>query len=654
MNKIIVSGILIITLLTSHDSMYSSAIINIGAAANQPAANRRAIPAEQNPVHQPENNAYENIYTIEELRRRFIAQPTHAAKAEFIARVLEHEIEPVNQATQPITVGQQLVNAQNLKTIIQQEIYLKSGYVWNSSENKPEIEWLENQMTLIDHKISLLKWQSRSFGAQTLWTTAKWLAIYLGVIAIIYAVQPYIESSYNSLHPNKEKYKPKSIGELAVLGPNTLWDTTSQAVGYTYTKATSPAVQDAIKTSGYAAAQAGSNLMSGLTDIGSKGGQFLKEKSYNTVQGIAEVLKPNKASNKNTDIPAKGKTTGQTSTSGKDLSSIVKSTSKEFALKPYDETWYKKWITEPLGLTNFFENFYKSEFNNLEENYIQQKNMLEDQKNNLEQMKNVVDKQIQDVLYEKEKEIHQLKTTIDFQKANIDKNPTVKEINQQIQEAKKLNNTLSQIEIKNLQNKKESFIKSLDAQKQQGIQALEIEYGNKIKEIEHNNNLDFLQAQINQIKIKEDSINKEFDRQKNKIENREINIGEILENKFSPAKSEFIQNWKANRHKKEIENLNENLESIENKIRTITTDENFIQRSSKIETLQDEIKSLSKLNNPNVQQKLVSKQKELKNLMYEKPWFGDSFARENLIIQNLLQDKEKIESEIKKLNNKEL
>lgn len=269
MNKIIFSGILIITLLTNHHSMYSS----IGAGANQPARNQRAIPAQQS-----ENNAYENIYTIEELRRQLIAQPTHAAKAEFIARILEHQIEPVNPASQPVTVGQQITNAQNLSTIIQQEISLRSGYLWNSSENQPEIEWLKNQKTLIDHKISLLKWQARTFGERTLWTTVKWLAIYFGVIATIYAAQPYIESSYNELYPEKEKYKPKSISELTFLGPNALWDTTSQAVGYTYNNFPTSKVKDAAKIGSYALYKAGSDLLSGVSNIGSKGAELLPAK----------------------------------------------------------------------------------------------------------------------------------------------------------------------------------------------------------------------------------------------------------------------------------------------------------------------------------------------------------------------------------------
>lgn len=230
-----------------------------------------------------------NIYTLDQIHQLYAGPPTNDKKAQAINYILDN-------SNPSITIADKISQAKILAKIINNDISLHSGWIYNDPKNQPQIDWLYEQQTKIYNRISQLQWQAKSFGEQALWTTAKWATIYLGIILAAHLSQ-------GQLSKITGKDFQFTYGDLAWMPIEKLLDFAKNAVIFTKDTLTGETAQQGAAMALAMAKTAGNIAYDGLTTIGTKGKARLGSNAkdvvnlvqsgvHNASKNLAEISNP--------------------------------------------------------------------------------------------------------------------------------------------------------------------------------------------------------------------------------------------------------------------------------------------------------------------------------------------------------------------------
>ncbi len=226
------------------------------------------------------------INDLATMQQAYAIQPDNMTKALYITSVLDNDADNV-------TIQQKIEQAQNLLKIIDGQISLLSGWLWNDPTNENQIAWLKEQRSKIKTSLYRLQEQSRTFGVNFALSTAKWTTLYLGIILAAYLAQ----DQYKAVNPN---YKKLEYGDLAWVPIEQLFDLAKMAVVKTTDAVTGPTAQKAFGMSAAGAKAIVSGIGSAATTIASKTTDKMQSNTYETAKYIAEKSKPTPPSWKET------------------------------------------------------------------------------------------------------------------------------------------------------------------------------------------------------------------------------------------------------------------------------------------------------------------------------------------------------------------
>lgn len=165
--------------------------------APQVQAPRIARAAMNNDTNNPADA--ENPFSLHAMQQMYASQPTNYEKAQYINSVLDYD-------SQDITIHQKIDQAKNLLRIMNNELSLHSGWLYNTDE--AQVSWLRTQKSKINHRLSEFQWQAKHWSEQALWKTAYIGSAILGAIFAAYLAQ----YKYQEMDPT---YEIKSFGELS-------------------------------------------------------------------------------------------------------------------------------------------------------------------------------------------------------------------------------------------------------------------------------------------------------------------------------------------------------------------------------------------------------------------------------------------------------
>lgn len=221
-----------------------------------------------------------SLNTLDQMQQIYASQGTNDRKALYINYILE-------DAENNITIEQKISQIKNLATIIANDLSLHRGWLYNNDQ--AQVDWLQTQQTKIAQKLSQLQWQAKSWGMKTLYSTAWWTTIYLGVILAAYLAQNQMQN----LNP---EYEQKAYGELAWMPIETILNLSQKSANIVYEaiagETTQKNVKMAVGMAIAAAKTAGEFGSEAIDTIGRKGADRAQKDLHAVAKKVVKSTEP--------------------------------------------------------------------------------------------------------------------------------------------------------------------------------------------------------------------------------------------------------------------------------------------------------------------------------------------------------------------------
>lgn len=234
-----------------------------------------------------------NITTLDEMQQGYASKSTYNLKSEFINQIL---------AQDDITLEQKIINLENLIKIINADISLHSGWLWNEATDQKKINWLYEKRSMIDRELKDTKWKASSFGYQVTVKAATMTSYYFMVILLAYVGQ----YQYAKITGDKTVY---SFGALAAMPITTIIELASLASIETINALTSPTTQNILKkiyTGVLAASDFVYDYLTDVSDAITTTVPDAAQKGINNIsQTIVSKIKPTSSNNQATQTESK-------------------------------------------------------------------------------------------------------------------------------------------------------------------------------------------------------------------------------------------------------------------------------------------------------------------------------------------------------------
>jgi len=212
--------------------------------------------------------------TVDQIHQMYASQPDNQSKAYFINQLLDEN---------NITLEEKIANIEGLIRVINADISLHSGWLWNTPEDQIQIDWLYEKQAYIKTRLAELQWQAASFGYKTSVTTAKYMSIYLGIILAAYLSQYQLAK----ITGDNSTY---GFGELAMMPIEQIISLATNATITTTNALTGPTAQKIIGGLYSGTLAAAKTIGDYIADAASVIGEQTPKAIKNGVHDIAENL----------------------------------------------------------------------------------------------------------------------------------------------------------------------------------------------------------------------------------------------------------------------------------------------------------------------------------------------------------------------------